>query len=128
VELRRLSSSDVNEATLSANLFTAGQPDPDLLIRTSGEQRISNFLLYQLAYTEMIFSTVLWPDFDRNEYIDCLEEYASRDRRLGNIAGVGAIAANAGHPSATKARDFPTGSESSICAGRSAVLGGSSPA
>lgn len=128
MELHRLSSSEVDEATLSANLFTAGQPDPDLLIRTSGEQRISNFLLYQLAYTEMIFSTVLWPDFDRDEYIDCLEEYASRDRRLGNITSAGATAADAGHRSAAEATDLSTAGGSSGSAGRCAAPGGGSPA
>ena len=70
---------------ISKNLLTADIPDPDLLIRTSGEQRISNFLLWQCAYTEMVFLSTLWPDFDKQDLICALEEYASRDRRFGNV-------------------------------------------
>lgn len=66
-------------------LVTAGIPDPDLLIRTSGEQRISNYLLWQLAYTEFVFTPVLWPDFRKEEYLAALSEYASRDRRFGKV-------------------------------------------
>ena len=66
-------------------LVTAGIPDPDLLIRTSGEQRISNFMLWQLAYTELVFTPVLWPDFRKEEYLAALSEYASRDRRFGKV-------------------------------------------
>ena len=67
------------------NLLTRDIPDPDLLIRTSGEQRISNFLLWQCAYTEMVFSPTLWPDFDESDLNDALDEYASRDRRFGAV-------------------------------------------
>ena len=66
-------------------LVTAGIPDPDLLIRTSGEQRISNYLLWQCAYTEFVFSDVLWPDFRKAEFRAALEAYASRDRRYGKV-------------------------------------------
>lgn len=66
-------------------LVTAGIPDPDLLIRTSGEQRISNYMLWQLAYTEFVFTPVLWPDFRKEEYLAALTEYASRDRRFGKV-------------------------------------------
>ena len=66
-------------------LVTAGIPDPDLLIRTSGEQRISNYLLWQCAYTEFVFSPVLWPDFRKPEFRAALETYASRDRRFGKV-------------------------------------------
>ncbi|HVZ47773.1 MAG TPA: polyprenyl diphosphate synthase, partial [Gemmatimonadaceae bacterium] len=66
----RLAPDDVDEATVSARLFTADCPDPDLLIRTSGEQRISNFLLWQIAYTELFISPVLWPDFGRREFLE----------------------------------------------------------
>lgn len=66
-------------------LATAGIPDPDLLIRTSGEQRISNYLLWQLAYTEFVFTDTLWPDFRKEEYKKALEEFASRDRRFGKV-------------------------------------------
>ena len=66
-------------------LITAGVPDPDLLIRTSGEERISNYMLWQLAYTEFVFTDTLWPDFRKQEYLAALEEYASRDRRFGKV-------------------------------------------
>ncbi|PCJ01204.1 MAG: di-trans,poly-cis-decaprenylcistransferase [Alphaproteobacteria bacterium] len=73
------------EADLSNALLTAGIPDPDLLIRTSGEQRISNFLLWQCAYTEMVFTQTLWPDFNEKDLNDALNEYAGRDRRFGAL-------------------------------------------
>ena len=66
-------------------LVTAGIPDPDLLIRTSGEKRISNYMLWQLAYTEFVFTDTLWPDFRKEQYLDALNEYASRDRRFGKV-------------------------------------------
>jgi len=66
-------------------LVTAGIPDPDLLIRTSGEQRISNYMLWQLAYTEFVFTDTLWPDFRKEQYLSALREYASRDRRFGKV-------------------------------------------
>ena len=66
-------------------LSTAGIPDPDLMIRTSGESRISNYMLWQLAYTEFVFTDTLWPDFRKQEYLAALEEYASRDRRFGKV-------------------------------------------
>ena len=66
-------------------LVTAGIPDPDLLIRTSGEMRISNFLLWQIAYTELVFTDTLWPDFRKEQYLAALQEYASRDRRFGKV-------------------------------------------
>ena len=76
---------DIDEDRISSLLYTAGQPDPDLMIRTSGEMRISNFLLYQMAYTELYFPDALWPDFDEAEYRKALDVYAARDRRFGNI-------------------------------------------
>ena len=66
-------------------LVTAGIPDPDLLIRTSGEQRISNYMLWQLAYTEFVFTPTLWPDFRKEEYRAAIEEFALRDRRFGKV-------------------------------------------
>ncbi len=66
-------------------LVTAGIPDPDLLIRTSGEQRISNYMLWQLAYTELVFTDTLWPDFRKEQYLAALEEYSLRDRRFGKV-------------------------------------------
>ena len=76
---------DITEETLTRNLFTANTPDPDLLIRTSGEQRISNFLLWQIAYSEFIFTKVAWPDFTEEEFYNSLLEYQNRDRRYGGL-------------------------------------------
>jgi undecaprenyl diphosphate synthase len=67
------------------NLYTAGAPDVDLLIRTSGEKRLSNFLLWQSAYAELYFTDVLWPDFDRHELFQALKDYAGRARRFGAL-------------------------------------------
>ena len=78
--------ADVDERMLSAALMTDGIPDPDLLIRTSGEQRLSNFLLWQCAYTEFIFLPVLWPDFDREHFDAALTEFSRRQRRFGGLA------------------------------------------
>lgn len=75
----------VSQDDFSGYLVTAGVPDPDVLIRTSGEKRISNYLLWQTAYTEFVFTDVLWPDFRKEQFYDALEEYASRDRRFGKV-------------------------------------------
>lgn len=83
VEMGRIIVEDINEATISDNLYTAGVPDPDLVIRTSGEIRLSNFLLWQCAYSEFVFTDVLWPDFTRAEYEKAIEEYQNRKRRYG---------------------------------------------
>src|ERR671932_716616 len=74
---------EIDENVLAANLYAPELPDPDLLIRTSGELRISNFLLWQLAYTELVFSEKLWPDFTRDDLKAALEDYAQRRRRFG---------------------------------------------
>jgi len=74
----------INENTISSNLFTKNIPDPDLLIRTSGEKRLSNFLLWQLAYTELVFLDVLWPDFKKKHFVDALNQYSKRLRRYGS--------------------------------------------
>lgn len=76
---------DTVENLIDQNLMTKNIPDPDLLIRTSGEQRISNFLLWQCAYSEMVFTPTLWPDFSEKDFNHALNEYASRDRRFGAI-------------------------------------------
>lgn len=81
----RLRAEDVTEERFGRYLDTCGIPDPDLLIRTSGEQRISNYLLWQLAYTEFYFTDVLWPDFSKKELEKAIEQYNSRDRRYGKI-------------------------------------------
>lgn len=77
----------VDEAVVAANLQTAGLPDPDLLIRTSGEQRLSNFLLWQSAYSELVFMDVLWPDFSKKTLLEAIEEFQHRDRRYGATSG-----------------------------------------
>jgi undecaprenyl diphosphate synthase len=86
VKAGRLEPGAIDDARLAAALDTAGTPDPDLLIRTSGEQRISNFLLWQLAYTEMVFLPVRWPDFDEEHLRAAVAEYARRERRYGAAA------------------------------------------
>jgi undecaprenyl diphosphate synthase len=83
VEQGIISSEDINESLLSAHICLADLPPPDLFIRTGGEQRISNFLLWQLAYTELYFTDTLWPDFDRAAFIQALESFGSRQRRFG---------------------------------------------
>lgn len=80
-----LKPEDITESTIENYLDTAGIPDPDLLIRTSGEQRLSNFLLWQLAYTEFYFTDVAWPDFHKPELIQAIEKYNQRDRRYGGV-------------------------------------------
>jgi undecaprenyl diphosphate synthase len=77
---------EIDEQAIADKLFTADCPDPDLLIRTSGEQRVSNFLLWQLAYTELYISSVLWPDFSRRELYGAILDYQNRDRRFGRVS------------------------------------------
>ena len=76
---------ELNEEMFAQGLYTAGIPDPDLLIRTSGEMRVSNFLLWQIAYTKFVCTDVLWPDFNRYDFLRALLEYQSRDRRFGAL-------------------------------------------
>lgn len=80
-----LKSPDINDDLISSYLYSKEMPDPELLIRTGGEKRVSNFLLYQLAYSELYFTDVLWPDFDKYQFQKALDEYQSRDRRFGAI-------------------------------------------
>jgi undecaprenyl diphosphate synthase len=80
-----LDPAEIDEDAFRARLYTNGTPDPDLLIRTSGEQRISNFLLWQLAYTELHIIPVLWPDFTRADLFDAILEYQRRERRFGKV-------------------------------------------
>lgn len=82
----QLSVSDITRESIAERLDTAHIPDPDLLIRTSGEQRVSNFLLWQCAYSELVFLDTLWPDFDRDEFVRALDVFAARDRRFGGVA------------------------------------------
>jgi undecaprenyl diphosphate synthase len=80
-----IAPEDVNDELVSRYLFTAGVPDPDLVIRTSGELRVSNFLIWQAAYSEWYVTPTYWPDFDREEYRRALEAFAQRDRRYGGV-------------------------------------------
>ena len=81
----KLQPDNVDESRIQQYLYTHDLPDPDLLIRTSGEARISNFLLWQLAYTELYFTPTLWPDFRRRELLLALLEYQRRERRFGRV-------------------------------------------
>jgi len=83
VEAGGIRSSDISEAQISENLYSANMPDPDLLIRTSGESRVSNFLLWQIAYAEIYMTQTYWPDFRKEEYVQALIEYQKRERRFG---------------------------------------------
>jgi undecaprenyl diphosphate synthase len=85
VEQARIRPEEITEETVSAHLYTAGQPDPDLLIRTSGEMRVSNFLLWQIAYAELYVTDTLWPDFHQRELLQAVLDYQKRDRRFGGL-------------------------------------------
>lgn len=85
VQRGELTPAELNETIVERHLYTAGISEPDLLIRTSGEMRLSNFLLWQMAYTEMYFTDILWPDFDRVAFHQALLSYQGRDRRFGQV-------------------------------------------
>jgi undecaprenyl diphosphate synthase len=85
VKLGKLDTADINEKVISDHLWTRNVPDPDLLIRTSGEMRVSNFLLWQISYAELVITPTFWPDFRKAQFIEALEEYARRHRRFGGI-------------------------------------------
>ena len=85
VKAGRLEIADIDESVIARNLYTQNIPDPDLLIRTSGEMRISNFLLWQVSYAEMYVTDVLWPDFRKPELVQALEDYSQRSRRFGLV-------------------------------------------
>jgi undecaprenyl diphosphate synthase len=82
----RLAPDQINDTTISSYLSTAGMPDPELLIRTSGEERISNFLLWQLAYSELYFTPKYWPDFRKADLYDEILNYQHRERRFGKTS------------------------------------------
>jgi undecaprenyl diphosphate synthase len=86
VESGEITAEEIDQESFSAALFTDGLPDPDLLIRTSGEFRISNFMLWQLAYAEMYITPVLWPDFTRDDLFGAVEEFRRRERRFGRVS------------------------------------------
>jgi len=81
----KLDTGDINEKVISEHLWTRNVPDPDLLIRTSGEMRISNFLLWQISYTELVVTQTFWPDFRKAQFYEALEEYTRRHRRFGGL-------------------------------------------
>jgi undecaprenyl diphosphate synthase len=83
--LGKISIDEINSKMFSDYLYTKGQPDPDLLIRSSGELRISNFMLHQIAYTEFWFSNIYWPDFTEKNFYEAILDYQKRDRRYGGI-------------------------------------------
>jgi undecaprenyl diphosphate synthase len=85
VKRGEINPQEINESLVTQHLYTADIPEPDLLIRTSGEMRLSNFLLWQMAYTEMYFTDILWPDFDRVAFHQALLSYQKRDRRFGQV-------------------------------------------
>jgi undecaprenyl diphosphate synthase len=85
VQQGRLAPDAIDEATLHAHLYQPDLPDPDLLIRTAGEQRVSNFLLWQTAYTELYITPVLWPDFDMEHLLKAIADYQSRQRKFGTV-------------------------------------------
>ena len=82
----KLSIEEINENIIKSHLYTFNLPDVDLMIRTSGEQRISNFLLWQMAYAELYFTDTLWPDFRKSDFFDAIREYQNRERRFGKIS------------------------------------------
>lgn len=82
-ELLKEGKTEITESDIQSHLYTAGVPDPDLVVRTSGECRISNFLLWQSAYAEYYFADVFWPDFDKNELLKAIESFSKRERRFG---------------------------------------------
>ena len=88
-----VSPQDLDEERFASFLYTAGQPDPDLLIRTSGEMRVSNYLLWQIAYSEIYVTDTLWPDFRRRHFIEAVLAYQKRERRYGGISSPAAIGA-----------------------------------
>ena len=85
VEKGKLDPAEINESVISQHLYTRNIPDPDLLIRTSGEMRVSNFLLWQISYAELVVTPTLWPDFRKAQFFEALEEYARRHRRFGAL-------------------------------------------
>jgi undecaprenyl diphosphate synthase len=86
VQKGELNVADINEETFENNLYTSGMPDPELMIRTSGEYRISNYLLWQIAYAELYFTPKLWPDFRREDLFEAIIDYQKRERRFGMIS------------------------------------------
>ena len=87
IKVGRLDVADIDEKMIARNLYTSAIPDPDLLIRTSGEMRVSNFLLWQISYAEIYVTEMLWPDFRKPELVKAIEDYGKRHRRFGLVHG-----------------------------------------
>jgi undecaprenyl diphosphate synthase len=87
VERGQVRAGDISEQLLTDSLYTAGMPEPDLLIRTSGENRVSNFLLWQIAYTEIYITPTLWPDMSKDEFLAAIYDFQRRERRFGSAEG-----------------------------------------
>ncbi|HEY0455297.1 MAG TPA: isoprenyl transferase [Verrucomicrobiae bacterium] len=85
VQKGKLDPAEIDDQVIARHLYTKNIPDPDLLIRTSGEMRVSNFLLWQISYAELVVTPTLWPDFRKAQFFDALEEYAGRNRRFGTV-------------------------------------------
>jgi len=86
IKEKKINPDQIDETVFESFLYTHGMPDPDLMIRTSGEQRISNFLMWQMAYTELYFTDILWPDFTKNDLYTAIYDYQNRERRYGKIS------------------------------------------
>jgi len=86
IERGEIKATEISDELISQHLYTAGIPDPDLLIRTSGEFRLSNFLLWQLAYTEIVVTPVLWPAFGEKDFLEAIQDYQQRERRFGQVS------------------------------------------
>jgi len=99
VRAGELAPEEVDEAHVAECLYTAALPDPDLLIRTGGEMRVSNFLLWQISYAELYVTDVLWPDFGKEQFLDALREYARRERRFGDVRARDAASGSRGEES-----------------------------
>ncbi len=82
---KKITINDINEKSISDNLYTKGLPDPDLIIRTGGDCRLSNFLLWQAAYSELIFIKKYWPDFNKDDFVSAITEFSNRERRFGGL-------------------------------------------
>ena len=87
IKTGQIDVADIDEKRISDHLYTAGMPDPDLLIRTSGELRVSNFLLWQISYAEIYVTETQWPDFRKAEFLKAMEDYSKRQRRFGRVHG-----------------------------------------
>ena len=108
VQKRKLRPDKIDEKLIHRHLYAPDMPDPDLLVRTSGEYRISNYLLWQLAYSELVFTDVLWPDFRRADLFDAIREYQARERRFGRSTTRNEMKRRRGRTAGTPERNRPS--------------------